>query len=49
MPVLGGVKAESGSLGSCLGPLRRAPTLGDFGVGGNATVLIVVVVVGELR
>ena len=41
VPVLGGVKADMGSLGRAFGPLRRAPTLGDLGVGGNAAVLIV--------
>ena len=50
VPVLGGVKAERGSVGSCLGPLRRAPTLmpGDLGVGGNAAVLIASVVVVDV-
>ena len=41
VPVLGGVKAESGRVGRVLGPLRRAPTLGERGVGGSATELIV--------
>lgn len=41
VPVLGGVNAERGSVGRVLGPLRRTPTLGDLGVGGSATELIV--------
>ena len=40
VPVLGGVKAERGRVGCCLLPLRRAPTPGDLGVGGNAAVLM---------
>ncbi len=40
VPVFGGVKAESGSLGNDFGPLRRAPTPGD-GRGGGIAELIV--------
>ena len=42
VPVLGGVNTERGSVGSFLRSLRRAPTPGDFGVGGSATALMVV-------
>jgi hypothetical protein len=31
MPVLGGLKAESGRVGRDLGPLLRAPTPGEMG------------------
>lgn len=45
MPVLGGLKAESGRVGRDFGPLLRAPTPGEMGtpgeIGGVARVAII--------
>lgn len=40
VPEFGGVKADSGSLGRFLGPLRRRPTPGEGGIGGKAVAMV---------
>lgn len=40
VPELGGLKAESGSRGRVLGPLRRLPTCGGKGRAGICVVIV---------
>lgn len=44
MPVLGGLKAESGRVGRDFGPLLRAPTPGEMGGVARGVVRVAIIV-----